>query len=475
LATGALAGVVTGLATIAWTLRGLGPVTPRGLLAGAQKPHSTKRPLLIGAISAALALVLLALALLRKLDQTTGFFGAGTLLLIAALSFESAWLHARSFAFLRGLLSLSLRSAAYRPGRTMLCVAQIAFATFLIVSVDAFRAGDSAGAGGFPLIAESVLPLIHDPNTAAGREALNIPPLEGVQFVPFRLRPGDDASCLNLYQPHNPRILAPPAAFLRSAHFAFQESSRPTPNPWLLLESQPADGAIPVIADANSMTYVLHLKLGEEFLLNHTRFRMVAALQDSLFQSELLISEKNFLRLFPDVEGYRFFLIDVSPQRAPEVTGVLEQALSDYGFDVQPAEARLASFHKVENTYLSTFRSLGALGLVLGTVGLAAILLRNVLERRRELALLRAVGYRPAHLTAMVLAENALLLLLGLATGTVCALLAIAPAVSLRGGHLPAVSLSLLLAAVLATGIAASLAATAAALRSPLLEALRSE
>jgi ABC-type antimicrobial peptide transport system permease subunit len=154
---------------------------------------------------------------------------------------------------------------------------------------------------------------------------------------------------------------------------------------------------------------------------------------------------------------------------------VLEGALADYGFDIQPAEARLAEFHKVENTYLSTFRSLGALGLVLGTVGLGAILLRNVLERRRELALLRAVGYRPRHLAAMVLAENVLLLLLGLATGTACALLAIAPAVSLRGGHLPAASLSLLLAIVLVTGIATSIAATAVALRSPLLTALRSE
>jgi putative ABC transport system permease protein len=154
---------------------------------------------------------------------------------------------------------------------------------------------------------------------------------------------------------------------------------------------------------------------------------------------------------------------------------VLEGALADYGLDIQPSEARLAGFHKVENTYLSTFRSLGALGLVLGTVGLGAILLRNVLERRRELALLRAVGYRPRHLVEMVLAENVLLLLLGLATGTACALLAIAPAVSLRGGHLPVISLMLLLAIVLTTGIAASLAATAAALRSPLLTALRAE
>ena len=460
----------------AWTLRRFQPVTPRGLLAGAEKHKSGRRPVLIGSVAAVLAVALLAAALVRRLDQTAGFFGAGTLLLIAALFFESAWLNSRSLAEISGQVTLGVRSATYRPGRSLLCIALIASATFVIISLDAFRRGDtSAGTGGFPLIAESALPLIHDPNTATGRDALNIPPLEGVEFVPFRLRPGDDASCLNLYQPRNPRILAPPAAFLGRARFQFQDSVVKTANPWLLLESQPADGVIPAIADANSLTYALHLKLGEEFVLDQTRFRIVAALQDSIFQGELLISERNFLRLFPDAEGYRFFLLSAPPGKAQELTGVLEGALADYGFDVQPAEARLAGFHKVENTYLSTFRSLGALGLVLGTVGLGAILLRNVLERRRELALLRAVGYRPRHLVEMVLAENVLLLLLGLATGTACALLAIAPAVSLRGGHLPVVSLALLLAIVLITGIAASLAATAAALGSPLLTALRAE
>jgi len=476
LVSGAFAGIVTGLGAIAWTLRKLEPVTPRGLLVGEQKRHSAKRPLLIGIVAAVLAFTLLAAGLLRALDQTGGFFGAGALLLIAAISLQSALLNRRSSMFIGGLKTLALRNAAYRPGRSVLCIAQIACATFLIVSVDAFRqSGDSAGAGGYPLMAQSVLPLIHDPNTAAGRDALNIPPLEGVQFVPFRLRPGDDTSCLNLYQPRNPRVLAPPASFLRSAHFAFQDSVPHTANPWLLLDSPLPGGAIPAIADANSVTYVLHLKLGEDFSLNGTRFRIVAALQDSLFQSELLISEQNFLRLFPDIEGYRFFLLNVPPQKAQQVTGPLEEALSDYGFDIQSTVARLAGYHKVENTYLSTFRSLGALGLVLGTVGLAAILLRNVLERRRELALLRAVGYRPSHLAGIVLAENLLLLLMGLATGTVCALLAIAPAVASRGGQFPIASLSLLLAAVLVTGIGASLAATRAALRSPLLAALRAE
>ena len=74
-----------------------------------------------------------------------------------------------------------------------------------------------------------------------------------------------------------------------------------------------------------------------------------------------------------------------------------------------------------------------------------------------------------------MLSENLLLLLLGLATGTLSALLAVVPTVIQRGGHLPVRSTGALLAAVLATGIAASLIATRAALRSPLLRALRSE
>src|SRR5207302_4531669 len=146
---------------------------------------------------------------------------------------------------------------------------------------------------------------------------------------------------------------------------------------------------------------VLHRKVGEDLVLNGIRFRIVAALHDSIFQSELLISEDQFLHLFPDAEGYRFFLLTVPPGKAQETAGVLESALSDYGFDVQSTEARLAGYHRVENTYLSTFRALGGLGLLLGTIGLGAIVLRNVLERRKELALLRAVGYRPRHLSMM--------------------------------------------------------------------------
>jgi len=112
----------------------------------------------------------------------------------------------------------------------------------------------------------------------------------------------------------------------------------------------------------------------------------------------------------------------------------------------------------------------------LGTVGLATVLLRNALERRRELALLGAVGYRQRHFVLMAAAENALLLAGGLVTGALCAAVAIAPAVAERGGRLPLTSGgALLLFAVFATGLLSSLVATRAATRTPLLDALRSE
>jgi len=188
-----------------------------------------------------------------------------------------------------------------------------------------------------------------------------------------------------------------------------------------------------------------------------------------------LMSEANFKKLFPEQEGYRFFLIDGEEEKSSEIAAALEDKLSDFGFDSIGTEEKLAGFHRVENTYLSTFQTLGGLGLLLGTLGLATVLLRNVLERRREMALMRAVGYRSLHLSLMVIAENALLLGCGLLTGVLCALLAIIPALVARGGRLSAVSLGLLLLAVLLTGLAASLVAVRAAVRSPLLPALRTE
>jgi putative ABC transport system permease protein len=509
---GALSGIATALVCVWWTLRSLRESSPRSLLAGSVEDRGSRiaslhtrqssifypRSSILVFVFGALGVALLIAAALKLIGQAGGFFGAGTLLLIAILFFWSSWLRSDRKRTIQGqgawpMARMGFRNATTRPGRSVLCIALIASAAFIIVSVDAFRRDGRAAAldrnsgnGGYPLMAESLLPIVHDPNSQQGREELNLndDKLAGVKIERFRLRPGDDASCLNLYQPRNPRILGAPDGFIDESRFAFQSSLAKTDeekaNPWGLLKANLGEGVVPVAADANSLTYVLHLKLGDELTVGASdgapaRLRVVAALADSAFQGELLMSEANFKNLFPDQEGYRFFLIDGAPEKSSEIAAALEDKLSDFGFDAIGTEEKLAGFHRVENTYLSTFQTLGGLGLLLGTLGLATVLLRNVLERRRELALMRAVGYRSSHLSLMVIAENALLLGCGLLTGILCAMLAIIPALVARGGRLSAVSLGLLLLAVLLTGLAASLVAVRAAVRSPLLAALRTE
>ena len=359
---------------------------------------------------------------------------------------------------------VGFRNASYRPGRSVLCIALIASASFIIVAVDAFRlegGGDllnrSSGTGGYTLLADTLLPVVDDLSTVDGQEQLFIAdlfdsgqPLNGIGISRFRVRPGEDASCLNLYQAKDPRLIAPTASFVDEARFSFRASLAETrdqeANPWLLLNHEFADGAIPALADATSLQYALHLSVGDDFVLNRDTdnpitLRIVASLSDSIFQGELLIGEANFDRVFSDYEGYRFFLVDAPLDNQDEVSAALEDRMSDFGFDVVSAAERLASFHRVNNTYLATFQALGGLGLVLGTFGLGAVLLRNVLERRRELALMRAVGYNAGHLSLMVMAEITFLLFGGLLVGTGCALIAIAPALIERGGDMAMLSL----------------------------------
>src|SRR5712691_9678820 len=108
------------------------------------------------------------------------------------------------------------------------------------------------------------------------------------------------------------------------------------------------------------------------------------------------------------------FLIDAPSNSVAQVSATLGRALQDVGLELMPAAQRLAAFNAVQNTYLNTFQVLGGLGLLLGSMGLGVVVLRNVLERRGELGLLQAVGFTRRSIFQLILGEHAALLGLGL-------------------------------------------------------------
>ena len=454
---------------------------------------------------AALALIivgagLLGAALSGSMDPTAGFFGAGGAWLVGGLCAASILLRRRRSSSPMGqglpaMFALGVRHSSVRPARSVLSLALIAFASFVLVSVGAFKKDVSAtsneltsGTGGFSLMAESVAPLMHDPNSPAGRDSLGLesgdPIIARTTITRFRLRPGDETSCLTLYRPTNPRIISPEPRFFDRPRFSFAASMADTPeehaNPWLLLNRAFDDGAIPTIADQTTLMYVLHLGVGEDFTFTPeghapVRLRIVGALADSFLQSELIIGEPAFVRLFPRHEGYRVWMIETPRDQESSVTTHLEDRLSDFGVDVSDTHQRWASYHQVENTYLATFQALGSLGLLLGTVGLGAVLARNVLERRREIGLLRAVGFSPANIRNMVLSEGMALVLGGLLLGAGCAVVAITPALRDRAQAVPWASLLGLLIGVVLTGLMASLVAIRLTSNTPVTVAIKSE
>ncbi len=357
------------------------------------------------------------------------------------------------------------------------------------MSVKNPRSRDS-GTGGFEIYARSSVALTENLNTEQGRKAYGIDLGDNtrISVMNCRLREGDDASCLNLDKPQKPRIMAADHKKLAElGAFSFNEAEQ-TPikdvNPWLLLEDDdPDDDIIPAIADYATVKWSLGKKLGSfvEFTNQNgtpIKLKIAATLKGSILQGGLIISNDSFVRNFPDNSAYRVFLIDVEPadeENIQRVSGILSRRLRDYGFETMSTSDRLAMFNRVQNTYISIFQMLGGLGIILGTGGLAFIVVRNILGRLGELAMIWAVGYTAGDIIKIIFYEHIMLLGYGTFTGVAAAFVATYPTVAAADSDVPYLSIALTVFAVIAAGAVWTLPASWFALKGNLLNALRDE
>jgi putative ABC transport system permease protein len=519
---GWVTGIVASWVTIRWSIRRLVRQPVNGLISGntlSQLPGSAARRG-SGVLWRIASIVLLALVVIQCAggfflegeSKAGSFFGSGfaaLVLLLGEVRYRLRHLRRdrrtdRSFSLQR----LSMFNIARNPGRSTLTIGLVAAASFLIAAVSAFRLGTSdGGTGGFELTATSDLPIHYDLNTTEGRRELGFSDdankeLGDWRFYSLRVAAGENASCLNLYQPKQPTVLGVSQSLIDRAGFAWAETDAHLHDkPWMGLnvdfgKDEAGREIVPVVLDASTAAYSLRVGgVGSQFKIRDGAGRDVTLivnglLENSVLQGNVLMSESNFVKVFPDVAGYRFFLIQregEAPAEPSEVSGsagaspsrdvaqILESTLADEGFDATDAREQLAQLLAVQNTYLATFQSLGGLGLLLGTIGLAVVQLRSVLERRAELALMRAEGFAPARLVTMVVEENAILLVGGLIIGCAAAAIALIPQWLPHGASVPWGTLGLLLGAIAVVGLVAGWLSTRAAVRAPILAALRGD
>ncbi|MBA4065897.1 MAG: hypothetical protein C0501_19695 [Isosphaera sp.] len=497
--------VLMSLAALWLSVRGLVRLSPPSLLRGETESPATgtaaagrvSRLLVIGCVPLGLALVVAGRFVANPDFRAMTFFAGGGLLLTAGLALLWRRMRRARTGVVRGrgpaaLAALGGRNAARNPTRSLLTAALLAAAAFLLVAVESFRrqpGGDfgakTGGSGGFDLIAETDLPVFNPLDTAPGRTDLggSASGLAGAEVFSLRLRGGDDASCMNLFQAARPRVLGVPDALIDRGGFAFYATAATTPeekaNPWLLLRAGEPGGPIPVFCEQNTAQWMLKKAVGDTLTMladdgSELTLRIVGTFADSPFQGELVMAEGSFARAFPNTGGYRVFLVRSPPGQEAAVARALSLGLRENGVVVTTTREKVAAYQAVIGAYLTTFQVLGGLGLLLGVLGLAVVVLRGVWERVGELALLRAVGYRPGQLQFLVLAENALLLAAGLGIGVAAALVSVAPHV-VAGADVPWGRLAATLGLVLVVGLGVASAATAGILRVPLIPALRRE
>lgn len=428
----------------------------------------------------------------KPVNPAGAFFGAGGLLLVAGVAGIRMLLGRLSASSGRKLSAagLGVRNAARRPGRSLATAGMLACGCFVVFSVSAMKedlslqAGERrSGTGGFRLYAESTVAIPENLDDERARKEFRLTDKEllaGVSVFPVRVHEGDDASCLNLNQSLTPTLFGVDAAKLGSmGAFADRET-------WALLDEALSDGVVPaLVGDSATAMWKLKKKAGKDGDLldyrdergNPFKVKLVGVLPPrlSVLQGRLVIASSRFTKLYPSEGGYRTFLIDAPAGSEERLVRYLTERLETRGLEVQASVDRLQEYYAVESSYLRLFMVLGGLGLLLGSAGMGVLVLRHVMERRGELALLRAVGYTEAQAAGVVMAEHRFLLAAGLAAGVIASALAVGPSAFQPQNHLPWGLLALFLVGTGLLSLAWIRIATAAALRAPLVPALRHE
>ncbi len=467
---------------------------------------------IIGGLTALLAgAILVALSVAGLVSAVAAFFAGGLALLLGGLLLAWWRLSAPGGAStgpdgrLRWSLGrLAWQSAARNRLRSMLTIALVAAASFTITGVAANRrdAGGAAaalasgelpaGAGGLELKIETQLPLpvpldahlrrqgAGNGRSEAGRDSV----LRGARVYSLRVSGGDDISCLNVARPMSPRVVGLGAALRDRGGFHLAAAvggaaAGADDNPMRLLDWSPDDEAVPVLGDEASLRWILGRELGETFEIDGpggpVRVRIVGMLRGSIWQRELLMAEEAFVAAFGADGGYGLFVADVPAKRVAAAGQELSSRLADYGPRVTETADLLAAFASVQNAYLATFQTLGGLGLGLGLLGLVTVMLRGAEERRHELALMQAVGFRRADLVRLLTGESGILMTVGLAIGAFAAVAAVLPVLLESPGAAPWGGVALMLGGIWLFGIVCCAIAARHVSRADLLGGLRRE
>jgi ABC-type antimicrobial peptide transport system permease subunit len=203
-----------------------------------------------------------------------------------------------------------------------------------------------------------------------------------------------------------------------------------TEHPWLSLHKILPDNTLPAFADQTAILWGMGKKIGDTLIYKNEagkqlNLKLIGGFANSVFQGNVIVAGDYFVKEFPSVSGANLFLLQTPKGYIPDRDFL--DGWRHYGAEITGTRERLLMFGKIETTYLNIFLMLGALGLLIGTIGLGILIYRITLEQIPQYALLHSIGFSKARIFKLLFFEKLFLLLSAIFAGSIPAALSVAP------------------------------------------------
>jgi putative ABC transport system permease protein len=136
-----------------------------------------------------------------------------------------------------------------------------------------------------------------------------------------------------------------------------------------------------------------------------------------MFGNEALVS-----RISPDPIVNSYFMQLSDAEVAEEKARSIESALIMNGVEATSIRDELEEAQQMSTGFLYIFQGFMGLGLIVGIAAVGVIAFRSVVERRQQIGVLRALGYQQSLVSLSFLIETAVIVGLGVISGTVLGL-----------------------------------------------------
>ncbi len=134
--------------------------------------------------------------------------------------------------------------------------------------------------------------------------------------------------------------------------------------------------------------------------------------------SGIFLRNQTLLDLFGQPDSITYFVRLQPGTDDEQAANVIEAALITYGIQADSIDAIIDEAVSQSRSFLLLFQGFMGLGLVVGIAALGVIAFRSVVERRQQIGMLRAIGYRRGMVAASFMIESLIVTVLGVLSGT---------------------------------------------------------